>query len=334
MIEEVLAGLSPKTRKRFTTAANIEITRIPTASHGINVAVGGGLPSGRITTLYGNKSSGKSSLMLQTIARNQQDGVSCAYVDVERTYDASWASRLGVNNNELLYSNSTSMTHVVNELVDLLKTGIKFIVVDSITALAPATYFEDKGDELKPFENTGQIGSVARDLSAALRMINYANINTVIVLISQTRTNIGGLYATQTFTGGQAVKFYSSCIIKLFSSESDNKAIKQQIQTGDRIVEVSAGRDVDWNIEFSKIGPPGQRGSYPFYYRAGRYGIDEVSEIIQLADSLGLIERSGSWYTVPNNDKSIQGIPNVIEHYRTQPDELAILLKLVQNGSN
>lgn len=325
MIEDVLAELDPKIRKHFLDAAAVTTERIESPSVGLNLALGGGFGVGREHTLYGNKSSGKSSLMLQTIGKAQSQGLTCAYFDVERTFDPDWARSMGVDPTQLILSTDTSLTHVINSMVSLLTTGrVDLIVLDSLSALVPAVYFEDKATELKPFENTGQIGSVSRDLSNGLRMVNYANTNTAIVFISQTRTNIGGLYATQTFTGGNAVKFYSSAIIKLFSSESDNKALKAKIPTGDRLLELPVGREVDWFIEFSKISAPGQRGQYPFYYRGDRLGVDTVGELVRLGDSVGLFQRSGAWYDLPSNNGhtgKVQGLGNLIEWYRDEPDE-------------
>jgi recombination protein RecA len=332
-LEEILAGLDPKTRNRFIAASTRTLDYIPTASLGLNLALGGGIPHGRETTIYGNKSSGKSSLMLQTIGIAQAAGKVCALLDVERTFDVNWAQRLGVNTDELIYSDNTSMNHVINSIVALLETHeVDLIVVDSLTALVPAIYFDDKKDELKAFENTGQIGSLARDLSGAMRMVNFANTGTAVVFISQTRTNIGGLYASQTFTGGQAIKFYSSVIVKLFSSESDNKALKRKVSVGDRIIEQNMGRDVDWLIEFSKISPPGQRGIYPFYYRGDRLGLDPVGESVQLADSLGCFQRAGSWYAIPTSveGERVQGIAGVVRYYNDSTIEFEQLEALIR----
>jgi recombination protein RecA len=173
--------------------------------------------------------------------------------------------------------------------------------VDSISALLPAIYFEKDSAELKQLENTKQIGAEARDMTNAVKMLNYANNQekpTLLILISQARNNIGQMYTQQQPTGGMAVKFYSSTIVKLFSSESDNQAIKGKIHVGDKIIEEKVGRKVRWDVQFSKTSPSFQSGEYDFYFRGPEIGIDSVADLVDTAEMLGFIERAGAWYTV------------------------------------
>jgi recombination protein RecA len=140
-------------------------------------------------------------------------------------------------------------------------------------------------------------------------MINYANNKvkpTLFVLISQSRNNISAMYTSQQPTGGQATKFYSSTVIKLFSSESDNQAIKGKIQVGDKLIEEKVGRKVRWELQFSKTSAGFQSGEYDFYFRGDEVGIDSIGDLVDTAEGLGLIARTGAWYQLEDGTK-VQG---------------------------
>jgi RecA/RadA recombinase len=173
------------------------------------------------------------------IALAQKEGKVCAWIDSEMSYSEDWAKQLGVDPTKLIYSQARTISDMVDVGVGLMNAGVDLIVVDSITSMLPAIYFEKDSDEMKALENTKQIGAESRDFSNAWKMLNYANNKvkpTLLVLISQSRNNINAMYTSQQPSGGQATKFYSSCIIKLFSSESDNQAIKGKIKVGDKLV--------------------------------------------------------------------------------------------------
>jgi len=218
-----------------------------TPSFGLNRALNGGLPYGRQVLIWGSKSSAKSSLCLQMIGLAQKEGKICAWIDAEMSYDQAWAQKLGVDTSKLIVSQARTINEMVDVGVQLMEAGVDMIVVDSITSLLPAIYFEKDSDELKQLENTKQIGAESRDFSNAWKMLNYANNKvkpTLLVLISQSRNNINAMYTSQQPTGGQATKFYSSTVIKLFSSESDNQALKGKIHVGDKLIEEKVGREV------------------------------------------------------------------------------------------
>ena len=299
--EEVLAQLNPKLRKNISVGTGITIEKQKSPSYGMNRALGGGLPYGRQILIWGSKSSAKSSLCLQMIGMAQQEGKVCAWIDAEMSYSEDWATRLGVDSSQLIYSTARTINDMVDVGTDLMKAGADIIVVDSISALLPAIYFEKDSTELKQLENTKQIGAEARDMTNAVKMLNYSNNQvkpTLLILISQARNNIGAMYVSQQPTGGMATKFYSSTIIKLFSSESDNQAIKGKIYVGDKIIEEKIGRKVRWDVQFSKTSPAFQSGEYDFYFRGNDIGIDSVADLVDTAEMLGFIERAGSWYTV------------------------------------
>lgn len=301
-VEEVLAGLNPKLRKSITLGSEIADTQFAKSpSFGLNRALNGGFPYGRQVLVWGNKSSGKSSFCLQLIADAQKEGKVCAWIDAEMSFSPDWAQKLGVDTESLIVSTARTMNDMVDVGTDLMKAGIDLIVVDSISALLPAIYFEKDSKDLKQLENTKQIGAEARDMTNAVKMLNYANNQekpTLLILISQARNNIGAMYVSQQPTGGMATKFYSSTIIKLFSSESDNQAIKGKIYVGDKIIEEKVGRKVRWDVQFSKTSPAFQTGEYDFYFRGDEVGVDAVADLVDTAESMGLIERAGAWYTV------------------------------------
>ena len=309
-IEDVLAQLDPKLRKTVMAGDTIPATEYAaTPSFGLNKALNGGLPYGRQVLIWGSKSSAKSSLCLQTVALAQKEGKVCAWIDAEMSYDKNWAEKLGVDTSKLIVSQCRTINEMVDIGTNLMNAGVDLVVVDSITSLLPAIYFEKDSTELKQLENTKQIGAEARDFSNAWKMINYANNKikpTLFVLISQSRNNINAMYTSQQPTGGQATKFYSSTIIKLFSSESENQAIKGKIQVGDKLIEEKIGRKVLWNLQFSKTSPGFQSGEYDFYFRGDQVGVDTVADLIDTAELLGIVQRTGAWYILPDGSK-VQG---------------------------
>jgi recombination protein RecA len=331
-VEEVLANLNPKLRQKITLGSDIgQIEFAKTPSFGLNRALNGGLPYGRQILVWGNKSSGKSSFLLQTIAKAQEEGKVCAWIDAEMTFSPEWAAQLGVKVDDLIVSTARTVNDMVDVGTDLMKAGADIIVVDSISALLPAVYFEKDSDELKQLENTKQIGAEARDMTNAVKMLNYANNQdkpTLLILISQARNNIGAMYATQQPTGGMAVKFYSSTIIKLFSSESDNQAIKGKIYVGDKIIEEKVGRKVRWEVQFSKTSPAFQSGEYDFYFRGTDLGVDTIADLVDTAEMLGFIERGGAWYTILG--ERFQGRAKVVDWLRDNPEKVEELVKNCQ----
>lgn len=312
--EEILAKLDPKTRKRVQLATEIEIERQKTPSIGLNLALKGGLGFGRQILIWGNKSAGKSSFCLQMVAEAQKAGKTCAWIDAEASYSAEWAERLGVDSSKLIYSPAKTINDMVDVAVQLMEAEVDVIIVDSISALLPAIYFEKDGEELKNLQDTKQIGAEAKDMTHAVKMLNYANKNTLLVLISQQRNQFGSMHASHIPTGGMAVKFFSSTVIKLWSSEAEANAIKSGVQVGDKIIEQKVGRPVNWIIDYNKLGPPNLSGQYDFYYQGGHIGVDSVGEVLDVAEMMGIVQRGGSWYTI--EEERFQGRVKAIEYLR------------------
>jgi recombination protein RecA len=322
-IEDVLSQLNPKLRKNVLVGDAVPKTEYAaTPSFGLNRALNGGLPYGRQILIWGSKSSAKSSLCLQMIGLAQKEGKVCAWIDAEMSYDKDWAEKLGVDTSKLIVSQARTINEMVDVGINLMEAGVDLIVVDSITSLLPAIYFEKDSEELKQLENTKQIGAESRDFSNAWKMINYANNKvkpTLFVLISQSRNNISAMYTSQQPTGGQATKFYSSTVIKLFSSESDNQAIKGKIHVGDKLIEEKIGRKVRWELQFSKTSPAFQSGEYDFYFRGDNLGIDTVGDLVDTAELAGLVTRTGAWYQLEDGTK-VQGREGLINRVKEDLD--------------
>ena len=333
-IEDVLSQLNPKLRKSVMSGDSVPKTEYAaTPSFGLNRALNGGLPYGRQVLIWGSKSSAKSSLCLQMIGIAQKEGKVCAWIDAEMSYDKEWAEKLGVDTSKLIVSQARTINEMVDIGINLMEAGVDLIVVDSITSLLPAIYFEKDSEELKQLENTKQIGAESRDFSNAWKMINYANNKvkpTLFVLISQSRNNISAMYTSQQPTGGQATKFYSSTVIKLFSSESDNQAIKGKIHVGDKLIEEKIGRKVRWELQFSKTSPAFQNGEYDFYFRGDNLGIDTIGDLVDTAELAGYIIRAGAWYQLEDGTK-VQGRDGLINRVREDLDLQEMLKTKLSN---
>jgi recombination protein RecA len=325
--EEILAKLDPKTRQRVQMATSVDVQKQQTPSIGLNLALKGGFGYGRQILVWGNKSAGKSSFCLQMIADAQKNGKTCAWIDSEASYSADWAEKLGVNSKELIYSSAKSINDMVDVAVQLMNAGVDIIVVDSISALLPAIYFEKDGNELKDLQDTKQIGAEAKDMTHAVKMLNYSNKNTLLVLISQQRNQFGSMHASHIPTGGMAVKFFSSTIIKLWASEAEANAIKSGVQVGDKIIEQKVGRPVNWIIDYNKLGPPNLSGQYDFYYQGSHVGVDGIGEVLDTAEMMGIVQRGGSWYTV--EEERFQGRAKTVDYLRENPKIVEILRKKI-----
>ena len=317
-IEEILAGLDPKTRKRVQIATEVDNQKQETPSVGLTLALKGGFGYGRQILVWGNKSAGKSSFCLQMIALAQKEGKTCAWIDAEDSYDPQWAELLGVDSSQLIYSPAKSVNDMVDIATQLMEANVDIIVVDSISALLPAIYFEKDSTDLKKLEDTKQIGAEAKDMTHAVKMLNYANKNTLLVLISQQRNQFGSMHASHIPTGGMAVKFFSTTVVKLWSSEAEANAIKAGVKVGDKIIEQRVGRPVNWIIDYNKLGPPNLSGQYDFYFQGETVGVDFVGEVLDVAEQHGAVEKGGAWYTIEG--ERFQGRAKAVAWLRENPE--------------
>lgn len=316
-IDDILARLSKNTLDKYRLGKDISKEFIPTASLGINMLLGGGVGIGKQSTFWGNESAGKSAFWLQSIGINQRLGRGCAYIDAEKTFDPDWAARLGVNTDELLVSQVSSIGDYVDISHDFIKAGIEIIVVDSTSALMPRSFFEE--GEMKAFEKTQQIGQFARELGQASRMLQGENFTCAMVHISQQRMDLGnsfmpGLKAS----GGKEVGHADSLRIRMFSSKSDKQAIMGEIETVGQLMQEQVGRKVTWTVDKNKQNGHFGTAEYDLYFRGDHVGIDKYGELLDYGLKYGFVTKGGAHYSIFEEKR--HGRANTVEYLRNNED--------------
>jgi recombination protein RecA len=262
---------------------------IPSGSIGLNTALGvGGYPKGRIIEIYGPESSGKTTLALHAIAEAQKAGGIAAMIDAEHAFDRFYAEKLGVDVTNLLISqpdNGEQALEIADQLIR--SSAIDILVVDSVAALTPKSEIEgDMGDR--------NMGLQARLMSQAMRKLTgtIARTNTVCIFINQLREKIGVMFGpSETTTGGNALKFYASVRIDIRPGNA--------IKDGDNIL----GKHAKVKIVKNKVAPPFKRCEFDIMFGEG---ISRASEIIDLGVELGIVQKSGAWFSY-NGSKLAQG---------------------------
>lgn len=280
----------------------VEIGAIPTGSLGLDIALGiGGLPQGRIIEIYGPESSGKTTLALHTVAEAQKNGGICAFIDAEHALDPTYAGKLGVDVEELLISQPDNGEQALEIADTLVRSGaIDVLVVDSVAALTPRAELEgDMGDSLP--------GLQARLMSQALRKLtaSISKSNTMVIFINQIRMKIGVMFGSpETTTGGNALKFYSSCRLDIRRIG----AIKDR--------EEVVGNQTRVKVVKNKVAPPFRVVEFDIMYGEG---ISKTGELIDLGVKAEVVEKSGSWYSY--GDQRIgQGKENARQFLKDNPD--------------
>lgn len=280
----------------------VEIGAIPTGSLGLDIALGiGGLPQGRIIEIYGPESSGKTTLALHTVAEAQKNGGICAFIDAEHALDPIYAGKLGVDVEELLISQPDNGEQALEIADTLVRSGaIDVLVVDSVAALTPRAELEgDMGDSLP--------GLQARLMSQALRKLtaSISKSNTMVIFINQIRMKIGVMFGSpETTTGGNALKFYSSCRLDIRRIG----AIKDR--------EEVVGNQTRVKVVKNKVAPPFRVVEFDIMYGEG---ISKTGELIDLGVKAEVVEKSGSWYSY--GDQRIgQGKENARQFLKDNPD--------------
>lgn len=272
---------------------------ISTGSERLNRALGvGGYPKGRIIEIYGPESSGKTTLAIHAVAEEQLAGGTCAYVDMEHAFDSKYAEALGVNVDELLFSQPGSGEEALQIVDELAKGGCNLIVLDSVAALVPQKELEgEMGDS--------SIGLQARLMSQAMRKLVtiVGSKNVCLIMINQLREKIGVMFGSPEVTaGGNALKFYASIrldIRKVTTNKEDDVAVSNKVRVKVVKNKVAAPfKQAEFNIEFG-------------------VGIDKFTEMVEEAVDRNIIVKSGGWYTY--NEYKTQGLDSIKQFLRDNP---------------
>ena len=282
--------------------ALVEVDVISSGSLSIDNVLGvGGFPRGRIIEIYGPESSGKTTLALQAIAECQKGGGKCAFIDAEHAIDPKYAKALGVDVDELILSQPDSGEQALEIVEVLIKSGaIDLIVIDSVAALVPQAELDgEMGDS--------NIGLHARLMSKAMRKLagSMSANNCTAIFINQLREKVGVMFGNpEVTTGGRALKFYASIRLEVRKSEA--------IKNGSEVV----GNKVNVKCAKNKVAPPFKSCTVEIYYGEG---ISHLSEVVSLGVELGIIDKSGSWFSY-KGEKIGQGSDSVRAYLKANPE--------------
>ena len=287
---------------------------IPSGSVALNSALGvGGYPRGRIIEIFGSESSGKTTLAIHAIAEAQKLGGIAAIIDAEHAFDRFYAEKLGVDINNLLISqpdNGEQALEIVEQLIR--SAAVDIIVVDSVAALTPKSEIEGEMGERN-------MGLQARLMSQAMRKLTgtIARTNTTCIFINQLRDKIGQMFGpTETTTGGNALKFYSSVRLDIRS--------RSTLKEGDNVL----GRHTVVKVVKNKVAPPFRRAEFDIMFGEG---ISRSSELIDLGVELNIIVKSGSWFSY-NGTKLAQGRESAKRMLEDNPELADEIEKLISEA--
>lgn len=292
---------------RLGDAHKIDVETIPTGSLSLDLALGGGIPKGRIIEIYGPESSGKTTVCLHAVAEVQKAGGTAAFIDAEHALDPAYAKRLGVNTDSLLISQPDSGEQALEILETLVRSNaVDIVVIDSVAALVPQAEIEgDMGD--------AHMGLQARLMSQALRkltgVINRSKCT--VVFVNQLRMKIGVMFGNpETTTGGNALKFYASV-------RMDIRRISQ-IKVGDEVI----GNHCRVKVVKNKVAPPFREAEFDIMYNQG---ISIQGDVLDLAALNDVVIKSGAWYEY-QGAKIAQGREAAKQYLKDNPkvlDEIA-----------
>ncbi len=305
-LEQVLADIEKQFGKgsvmKLGEDTHTEIDTVSSGSLTLDIALGvGGYPKGRIIEIYGPESSGKTTFALQAIAEVQKAGGRAAFIDAEHALDPVYAKNLGVDINELLLSQPDTGEQALEICEALVRSeAINIVVIDSVAALVPQAEIEgEMGDS--------HVGLQARLMSQALRKLSGTinKTNTIAIFINQLREKVGVLFGNpETTTGGRALKFYSTIRLDVRRGE--------QIKNGDNVI----GNKTTVKVVKNKVAPPFKTAAVEIMYGQG---VSREAEIIDLASEIGIIDKSGAWYSY-KGEKIGQGKENAKAFLKNNPE--------------
>ena len=305
-LEQVMAEIEKQFGKgaimKLGEETHYEIETTPSGSLGLDIALGaGGFPKGRIIEVYGPESSGKTTIALQAVAEVQKRGGRAAFIDAEHALDPVYAKNLGVNIDELLLSQPDTGEQALEICEALVRSNaVSIVVIDSVAALVPQAEIEgEMGDS--------HVGLQARLMSQALRKLSgiINKTNTTAIFINQLREKVGVLFGNpETTPGGRALKFYASVRLDVRRGE--------QIKLGDSVI----GNKTNIKVVKNKIAPPFKVATVDIMYGEG---VSHVGELVDIASDLGIMDKSGAWYSY-NGEKIGQGRENTKIFLKNNPD--------------
>lgn len=315
-IGQIEKNFGKGTIMRMGSAPELEVSAISTGSLTLDMALGiGGVPRGRIVEIYGPESSGKTTVALHIVAETQKTGGEAAYIDVENALDPVYAKALGVNIDELLVSQPSSGEQALDIAEALIRSGaIDVVVVDSVAALI--TQQEIEGDMA-----SSHVGLQARLMSQALKKLSgaVAKSNCVIIFINQLREKIGIAYGNpETTPGGRALKFYSSVRIEIRRSNP--------LKDGEEVY----GNHVKCKIVKNKVAPPFKTAEFDIIYGKG---IAKSGEVLDLALELGIVDKSGSWFSY-DGKRIAQGKENARKFIEADPSLMNELIEKLKSDKD
>lgn len=293
-----------------------DIHVIPSGSLGLDIALGvGGYPRGRIIEIFGPESSGKTTLALHAIAEAQKNGGIAAFIDAEHAFDPIYAKKLGINTDDLIISQPDNGEQALEIADNLIRSGaIDIIVIDSVAALTPKAEIDGEMGDSK-------MGLQARLMSQALRKLT-ATINKTkctAIFINQLREKIGVMFGNpETTTGGNALKFYSSIRLDIRRST--------QIKDGDSV----SGNRTKVKVVKNKVAPPFRFTEFDIMYGEG---ISKVGEILDMGVDMGVIQKSGAWYSY-DSSRLGQGRDSVKEVIKDNPELMDELEEKIKEKLN
>ncbi len=288
---------------------------IPTGSLALDLALGGGLPKGRIIEIYGPESSGKTTIALHAIAEVQKTGGTAAFIDAEHALDPAYAKRLGVQTDSLLISQPDNGEQALEIAETLVRSNaVDLVVVDSVAALVPRAEIEgDMGDS--------HMGLQARLMSQALRKLTGVinRSKTTVIFINQIRMKIGVMFGNpETTTGGNALKFYASV-------RMDIRRVSQ-IKQGEEII----GNHCRVKVVKNKIAPPFRQAEFDIMYNKG---ISRSGDVLDLGVQNNIVEKSGAWFAY-NGNKIGQGRESAKKYLEENPKIMEEIAKKVTESAS